>query len=132
MFHMEHKCYGGREVNVRELKKIASSVSHIGYPSIVVNRLKRFYCPKISRMGKCSKPCSQNEFCRTHIRNIINDVHEGANSPVAVFVWRIQEEVASIEEERETPQVGVISKLGERRYTSFQEALNIIQHESTT
>ena len=65
-------------------------------------------------------------------RNIINDVHEGANSPVAVFVWRIQEEVASIEEERETPQVGVVSSLGERKYASFQEALNIIQHETAT
>ena len=119
-------------MNIRELKKIASSISHIGYPGIVVNRLKRFYCSKISRMGKCSKPCSQNEFCRTHIRNIINDVHGGANSPVAVFVWRIQEEIASIEEERETPRVGVVSSLGERNYASFQEALNKIKNETAT
>jgi len=116
-------------VNNKELKKIARSVSHIDCPSVVVNRLKRFYCPKLSRMGKCCKPCSQNEFCRTHIKNIIHDVHEGANSPVAVFVWRIREEVANIEEEREIPQVGVVSSLGERRYISFQEALNIIQRE---
>ena len=119
-------------MNIKELKKISSSVSHIGYPSMVVNRLKRFYCPKISRIGNCRKPCSQNEFCRTHIRNIINDVHEGANSPVAVFVWRIREEVAGIEEERETPRAGMVPSLGERRHTSFQEALNIIQHETAT
>ena len=119
-------------MNIKELKKIASSVSHIGHPGVVVNRLKRFYCPKISRMGKCDEPCSQSKFCGAHIRNIINDVHEGANSPIAVFVWRIREEVANIEEEREIPQVGTVSWLGERKYTSFQEALNIIQHEITT
>jgi hypothetical protein len=129
VFQMEHMCYGGREVHIKELKKISNSVSHIGYPSILVNRLKRFYCPRISRIGKCSKPCSQSEFCRTHIRNIINDVHKWANSPIAVFVWRIREEVASIEEERETPQVGSVSSFGESRYASFQEALNIIQNE---
>ena len=106
-------------MHIKELKKIASGVSHIGYPGIVVNRLRRIYCPKISRMGKCSKPCFQSEFCRTHIRNIIHDVHEGANSPVAVFVWRIREEVASIEEEREIPQVGVVSSLGGTKVCKF-------------
>jgi len=119
-------------VNVKELKRISSSVSHIGYPSVVVGCLKKNYCPKIIRMGKCDEPCSQSEFCRAHIKSIINGVYGGATSPIAVFVWRIQEEIASIEEEREIPQVGAVSSLGERKYTSFQEALNIIQHEITT
>ena len=118
-------------MNIKELKKIAN-VSHIDSPSAVVNRLRHFYCPKVSRMGKCSKPCSQSEIFRTHNRNIINGVHKGANSPIAVFVWRIKGEIASIEEEREIPQVGTVTWLGERKYTSFQEALNIIQHEITT
>ena len=68
------------EVNIKELKKIAN-VSHIGYPSVAVNRLKRFYCPKISRMGKCDEPCHQSEFCRMHIRNIISSDYKGAKIP---------------------------------------------------
>jgi len=119
-------------VNIAELKKISSSVGHIGYPSVVVNRLRKIYCPKIQGMGKCEKPCSQNEFCRVHIRNIISDVREGADNPVAVFVWCIQEEIASIEEECEISQVGISSSFGETKYRSFQEALTILQHEIAT
>ena len=67
----------------------------------VYYRLGRYYCTRMSRMGKCTRRCQD---CAANIANILSVVQDrkpDTRDPLGLLVWAIREETAKIAEQNE-------------------------------
>jgi hypothetical protein len=97
-------------ITVVELSRLAAVDGR--HKSQYVNRIRIYWCRKMESRGKCNLPCSSST-CAAHLKNILSGIRtEEVRAPAAVLVWRIRNEIASMDEQQEAPCIVMDKLLG--------------------
>ncbi len=67
--------------------------------SLYLSKLRKYWCPFVVSLGKCSQACSTDPFCAPHVLEILSGDFTTARSLDAVILYRIRNEKARVSEE---------------------------------
>jgi len=73
--------------------------------SVFVNQVRKHWCPFIENIGQCDGLCGENNTCAAALKKAIEGIRPEANNRIAVLIWQLRNERASLREQAELPHL---------------------------